>query len=461
MTGRLDLTSAFAAMSADDRESLAAVPDEEQRSVLFRDLLTGLGLPEVDDLSVAENVLIYPELRDVVFDRLPTLPQRNTKYVVPPYGTPDLMALAADRLGRSLGVEIDVEDVFGAAGVSGALTCIALGLQLPVDPRPAPVPRNSSVLLPAPFWQGFYWCFQQEAGLRCHAVDPADAKTFQLTLDDVKRAYDEADDPKLLTITNPQNPLGYNYDRSLLESLYEWALGETDMHVISDEMYCHSQLEGTPTPFVSALALDATAVSPERVHVVWGFAKDFGLSGFRAGFIVSRSRHVHRVMKGEAALRRNSQAWFSTYDSLKHFVTEHVFTAEDHGFWERVMRLYRRRLTEVFEAVARVLDVHGIQYVRRPQANSAQFFWLDLREFLAEPAQAAPFAVLFGDGGSPTSEAALAKDVLEHANVKLLTGTTLSCPEPGYYRLCFTAIERDRLIEAVERMCRYLRSRPS
>lgn len=53
----------------------------------------------------------------------------------------------------------------------------------------------------------------------------------------------------------------------------------------------------------------------------------------------------------------------------------------------------------------------------------------------------------------------LAKDILDHANAKLLTGTTLSCPEPGCYRLCFTTIERDRLIEAVERMCRYLRSR--
>lgn len=459
MSGRFDLEAVLTALSAADRDALARVPDEEQRSVLFRELLAERGLAGPDDLSVAENVLVYPELREAVFARLPPLPERSIRYVTG-FGTEALRKSVAGRLERSFGARISHTDVFGAAGVSGALACVASGLQL----EGGPVPRGSSVLLPAPFWQGFYWCFDQQSGLRCRPVDLADRDTFQLTLDDLKAAYHESVDPKLLVLTNPHNPLGYNYDPALLESIYEWVLGSTDMHIISDEMYCHSQLEGTPVPFVSALALEATAAAPDRVHVVWGFAKDFGLSGFRAGFLVSRSPWVHRVMTGDRPNRRTSQAWFSPYDSLKHHFTEGVLTAEDRTFWPRVMRLYRRRLTESFEAVARVLDAHGIRYVHRPRANSAQFFWLDLREFLAPPTgggptAATPATVLFGDGRTGNPEAELAEDIAVHANVKLLTGTELSCPAPGYYRLCFTALDRDGVVDAVERMCRYLRQR--
>ncbi|WP_158842335.1 hypothetical protein [Saccharothrix deserti] len=43
--------------------------------------------------------------------------------------------------------------------------------------------------------------------------------------------------------------------------------------------------------------------------------------------------------------------------------------------------------------------------------------------------------------------------------MKLLTGTTLSRPQTGYYRLCFTATDRERMVEAVERMFRYLYGR--
>lgn len=452
MTEQLDLTATLNALSGDDRESLALVPDEEHRSLLFRELLAERGLAEPVDLSVAENVLVYPELREAVFGRLPVLPERSTRYATA-YGTETLRRLVADRLGRSLGAAIPVDSVFGVAGVSGALASIALGLQL----DGGPVPRGSSVLLPAPFWQGFYWCFGQAAGLWCRPAALADERTFQLTLDDLTRAYHDAPEkPKLLVLTNPQNPLGYNYDERLLESIYEWALGSTDMHVISDEMYCHSQLAGTATPFVSALTLEATAVEPDRVHVVWGFAKDFGLSGFRAGFVVSRSEWVRRVMLGDAPNRRTSQAWFSPYDSLKHYFTTDVFTAENGLFWDRVMHLYRQRLTESFDAVAGVLDAYRIEYVHQPRANSAQFFWLDLREFLRDPLAGAPAAVLFGDGLVMTPEDALAHDILTETGVKLLTGTTLSCPRPGYYRLCFTATGRERVVEAVERMCRYL-----
>ncbi len=452
MTGQLE--NLFTALSAQDRGLLALAPDEEQRSILFRELLAGQGLPIPVDLSVAENVLLYQELRQAVFEKLPVLPEQGIRYVTS-YGTAQLRKLMADRLGKSFGAPVSVDHLFAVSGVSAALECIALGLQR----KGSPVPAGSAVLLPAPFWQGFYWCLDQQAGLRSVPVALADKENFTLTLDDLRTAYDASNPkPKLLVLTNPHNPLGVNYDRALLESIYTWAL-DKGMHIISDEMYCHSQLASSRIPFVSALTLKATAAAPDRVHVVWGFAKDFGLSGFRTGFLISRSEGVRELMLGDAAKRRTSEAWFSPYDSLKHFYTSDVLTAEGGAFWDRAMTLYRKRLSEQFTAVADVLKEHNIRYVHPEGANSAQFFWLDLREFLLPPTGSDPGHVLFGDGHTTSAETALAQDILTHTGVKLLTGGTLSCPREGYYRLCFTAADKQTVVDAVVLMAHYLSER--
>jgi aspartate/methionine/tyrosine aminotransferase len=453
MTSQLE--DVFTALSLEDRALLALAPDEEQRSILFRELLADRAVPPLVDLSVAENVLLYQELRAAVFAALSPLPEQGIRYVTA-YGSATLRRLMADRLGRSLGVSVPVGDLYAVSGVSAALECLALGLQR----QHKPVPAGSQVLLPAPFWQGFYWCLGQQAGLNCVPVTLADKKDFRLTLADLQNAYHNSQPkPMLLVLTNPHNPLGVNYDQPLLESIYTWALTDTNMHVISDEMYRHSQLPDSTTKFVSALALKATTKAPDRVHVVWGFAKDFGLSGFRTGFLISRSPGVREVMTGDAVQRRTSQAWFSPYDSLKHFYTTQVLTAEDGKFWDRLMALYQTRLTTQFTAVAAVLNAHQIKYVHPAGANSAQFFWLDLRDFLTKPSGPEPGHALFGDGRTSSPENALAHDILVHSGVKLLTGRTLSCPVPGYYRLCFTAVNQQTAVAATTKMSVYLAGR--
>ncbi|SDD21030.1 pyridoxal phosphate-dependent aminotransferase [Actinokineospora iranica] len=465
------------AFTSDERDRLTLLPDEEQRSVLYRDLLSDKGIDQPTNLAVAENVLLYPMMRAEVFDKMPVLPKEYVKYF-PSYGSVELRTMMAARLAESFGVpgQITPDEVFGVAGVSSALQCIAWGLQTPLSvetdvpmPRgdqPCPVPPGSTVMLPAPFWQGFYWSFQQGPNLKCLPVPltTAGIDNFRLTLDDLRREYDaRPEKPKLLVLTNPQNPLGVNYDRQLLESTYEWALQHTDMHIISDEMYCHSQLSNAKPPFVSALALNAIEQYRDRVHVVWGFAKDFGLSGFRAGFLISRSPYVRNVMVGATnpTERRNAQSWFTPMDSLKHFYLLNLLHANNDRFWHDAMRQYPELLTSAYKSVAGVLDRYRIRHVHTEHANSAQFFWLDLREFLGRPDQSTTQSGLFGFFGGdtqPDPEQHLADAILRNANVQLLTGTTLSCPVKGYFRLCFTATETDQVVKAVTAMCEYLRS---
>ena len=43
--------------------------------------------------------------------------------------------------------------------------------------------------------------------------------------------------------------------------------------------------------FPNALSLSSVP-DPDRLHVVWGFSKDFGLSGFRVGVFITKNAVV-------------------------------------------------------------------------------------------------------------------------------------------------------------------------
>ena len=460
MTNPSDTVPEFsiANLTSAEQNLLALIPDEEQRSVLYRELLYQRGIEPPIDLSVAENVLIYEYLWKKVFNGH-ILPEGDTKYIkyISAYGEGTLRENMAARLSESLGANVDKEDVFGVAGVGSALQSIALGLQQPLPQStrgPVPVPAGSTVLLPAPFWQGFYWSFNQTPKLWCVPVDLMvnGSENFKLDLKDLQRAYKNHSTPKLLALTNPHNPLGVNYEEELLKDIYTWVLTETDMHIISDEIYCHSQLEGAQPKFVSALKLMnehhdewEPYNAKERVHVVWGFAKDFGLSGFRAGFVISKSDYVKNAMKGDGE-GRATLSWFTPFDSLKHFYIEPI--AGNKETWDEAMKTHQGALAASFKAVAGVLQEYNkiderIKFVHEEGANSTLFFWLDLREFLpSDP--------------TPQDELDLREKITNNAKVQLLPGTTMACKWPGYFRLCFTACGIDVVKDATENICKYL-----
>ena len=109
-----------------------------------------------------------------------------------------------------------------------------------------------------------------------HAVIPA-----------LEEVYQNARSPiKGLLLTNPHNPLGQCYPRSVLEKYIRFCARHT-IHLVIDEIYaltsfdCPELVE--PVSFVSGLALNIKSLggNPNRVHVIWSSSKDFGQSGIR------------------------------------------------------------------------------------------------------------------------------------------------------------------------------------
>lgn len=156
---------------------------------------------------------------------------------------------------------------------------------------------GDGVLVPGPFWNGFDWLFNVRSGVQPVTVNvnsldrtfttdliPAMAQTMGTTTRPIKA----------LVLTNPHNPFGQCYPKSVIEECIKFCQSR-NIHFVSDEVYGMSGFSADgfadPVPFVSALSVDTRLLDcdPSRVHVVWSTSKDFGCSGFR---MVSQIIHL-------------------------------------------------------------------------------------------------------------------------------------------------------------------------
>jgi aspartate/methionine/tyrosine aminotransferase len=433
-----------AAAPADFTSPMHRIADAEQRIAVYAEQP---GNEELN-LATAENVLLYNLLQKNVFSKM-NFTKDDIRYANPPYGKEELLSALASFLRRSMSKNIDATDIYATMGVSGALECLAFTLK-----EKGVLKDNDWVLMPAPRWQGFEWCFQQRPKLNCAYIQLSPS-TFELTLKKVQDAYlNLSPRPKLLILTNPNNPLGVNYPKKLLEGIYKWILDQKpEMHIISDEIYAHSQIKDADPKFCSAFDLNVYHEYKERIHVVWGLAKDFGLSGFRTGFIISKSKRVCDIMRGNS--HYHSMSWFSPLDSLKNVALRELFKKGSTNPSD-LMAEYEYALNESYHKVLYALNNKdtGVPYLNLGKNNSAQFFVLDLRKYLGQ----APPNLSSGDPSEELlfSEAELSKEegelhayIKNEAKVLLLPGTTLQFEDEGFFRMCFTAFASATVSNAV------------
>lgn len=96
---------------------------------------------------------------------------------------------------------------------------------------------------------------------------------------------------KMVIINNPNNPTGKIYDINELIHIYELAK-KYDLMILSDEAY--SDFVKDEKHFISFGKLDA-----EKKHsvVVNSMSKNFGMSGWRIGYIITNSQLINQILK--------------------------------------------------------------------------------------------------------------------------------------------------------------------
>ncbi|KAJ1806268.1 hypothetical protein LPJ75_005094, partial [Coemansia sp. RSA 2598] len=204
-----------------------------------------------------------------------------------PNGSPELRKEIAGIFNRHFNPAktVDAADIVVTNGCTSAIELISFAMCDPGD----------HILIPAPC----YGALDNDMSLRARAV----ASAVKLPLDEAmsvsqisyfERALADIESSgghvKALFLMSPHNPLGVCYPRDVLRRFFEFGRRH-NLFVVVDEIYALSVFDRseTVTPFESVLSwhdLDSY-IDPASVVVLHGLSKDFGLNGFRMGWVLS------------------------------------------------------------------------------------------------------------------------------------------------------------------------------
>ncbi|MDT3397228.1 aminotransferase class I/II-fold pyridoxal phosphate-dependent enzyme [Streptomyces sp. B1866] len=371
------------------------------------------------NLGTAENRLVWDLLEPRLAGR-PPLTAADTRYA-PLHGTPALREAIAGFLSGVCRRQVRADELVVVSGATGALDIAASALCDPGD----------AIVLPAPYYGAFDVDLAGRSGARLVRAPLAAGDGFRLDPEAVDQALTRARwdgfPVRAVALASPGNPVGHVHPARTLKDLGEVA-ARHGVGIIADEIYAGSVFG--PEPFVSLLGPEAGLARAPGAHMVWGFAKDFGLPGFKVGVLYSPDPEVcaaARALAYFAPCSTETQALLTGLLADTAWVDR--FTAES-----------RRRLAVAYERATRLLDALGIGYV---PVGAGFSLWVDLRRWLPAPTFPAEHELWAG--------------IFEGARVNILPGKVFACPEPGWFRLCFTT-DWDTVREGVVRLDRFLRA---
>eukprot|EP00300_Choanocystis_sp_HF-7_P016262 c19357_g1_i3.p1 GENE.c19357_g1_i3~~c19357_g1_i3.p1 ORF type:complete len:1108 (+),score=243.17 c19357_g1_i3:480-3326(+) len=354
-----------------------------------------------------------------------------------------LLDCVLEMLAQSEGVDVRKEQVMFGVGASSILEMFGRVLFCPGSLVGIDAPfyfgfhedmgRSGVSLLPTYFDDGDEYCDRTGARrVLGKQSRPRIPNTLRVRC---QRAYE--DGAAGFIVCNPHNPTGRVYPATEIEELCEWVLSlnskpltsesrDGQFHVIFDELYAHSVFSEDAT-FVSALSY--VQQSP-CIHVVRGFAKDFGLCGFKMGLGFSSNAQLLSKAREWAQIIRPSLAMAGLItDLLKK--TEHGTVV----FAQNKVILARRS--------ALAMEEFTRQQISFVVPKSGVFFMIDLSSELAvQPKE---------------SENTVFIQLLKKKGVNIVPGSLLGS-KPGWFRLCHVTGDEEGMIEGIRRLGSFVKA---
>lgn len=363
------------------------------------------------NMGTAENGLLYDLLKEK-FRKLPVIPENMTHYTSLE-GDHAFRSAFAEYFSRGLKNPVDAGQVVMSTGSSAILDQLSHLL----------FEAGDGILIPAPYYSGFDHNLTARAGLLPVSAYLSSADGFRLSVEVLKetiaRVMEDGIHIRALLITNPHNPLGDVYPPGLIREIISFARKHNYV-VIVDEIYRNSIFKKSDYTSALDLAGDYT----DHVHVVYGFAKDFGLSGFKAGVLISRNKELLKAMPQ------------LTYISCLSTATQHILheMISDSEWITGFQAQNLKRIARAYGTFTKLLDERGIPY---HPAKAGFFIWLDLRAHLY--------------GSNREGEMKLFKKLFDQGMINLSPGAGFHALESGWFRSCF-ARDDAFLTEAADRL---------
>lgn len=190
----------------------------------------------------------------------------NISHYPPVNGLPALRNAIALKFLRDNGLHYSPDEIVVSTGAKQSIANTIYALVNPGD----------EVILPGPFWVSYAELVRLAGGVP--VVLPSHIDTdYKVTADQLRAAVNSK--TKLIIYSSPCNPTGTVYSKKELEEFASIILSQSDLFVISDEIYEHINFTGSKYSIASVDGMR------ERTITVNGVSKAFAMTGWRIGYI--------------------------------------------------------------------------------------------------------------------------------------------------------------------------------
>jgi len=170
-------------------------------------------------------------------------------------------------------------------------------------------------------------------------------------------------------------------------------------------------------------------MNSDYLHMIYGFSKDFGISGMRIGLVYSKNEEFLKAYTNLAAPHMVS--------NLTQWVIQEVLS--DKKFIKKYIKTNKENLTRSYLTVTKTLDKLEVPYV---PARGSLFVWLDLSEFLKE--------------NSEVAEQELWRLLYDQQGVLLTPGVGFGHTKRGQFRLVHSFLKPNALEKAMKRIKQFV-----
>jgi aspartate aminotransferase/aminotransferase len=250
----------------------------------------------VYDLKRAGKKVIVLSLGEAYFDiplwSMADLPFPDLYHYSHSRGIPELRQKLASYYEARYQVEVDpAQELLVTAGSKAAIFLSLLCILNPGD----------EVIIHEPAWVSYH-----EQVRLCHGV-PVFVPCQQTVFDYERYVTDRT---RVIILNNPHNPTGKVYTRPELQYMFDLAK-INDLYLIADEAYSDFAVR---QPHQSMGTFD-----PQKKHVILvnSISKNFGISGWRLGYVIANRGLIQQVLKP------NQHIITCPATILAHYVTRH------------------------------------------------------------------------------------------------------------------------------------------
>lgn len=273
--------------------------------------------------------------------------------------------------------------------------------------------HNENIIVPTPYYFNSAMAIKLAGG---NVVEVPTGPGFQPIPADIEKAIDEK--TRGVFLVSPNNPTGAVYEKDTVNQIVDICI-QHDIVLISDETYSRMVFDGA-SHYSPRQRRDAV----EHIITLGSFSKDFGMSGWRVGFVVGPKEFTDEFLK----------------------VQDTISICAPTAGQLLALDILKNGLDSIEQEIERLNLLRGLAYLRIREIDQ-----------LEVPRTSGTFYIFPKVKGCKDSRA-LVMDILQSTGTLVLPGVIFGAAGEGHIRISIGPLTPEAVDEAFDRLAKYFDS---